>query len=136
MIFSVIAAKDGDTFHDTVEAVDQEEAERLAREQVAEAWDMMDFLTEAVDSGDPTLFDCELDGFAVDPEPPSPPSLALDVLARTFADAKDAPTSFEDPMWLDGFEDARGIIAHRLALALPEGERRAFLAAAGVEAAS
>lgn len=49
---------------------------------------------------------------------------------QTFNDAKDAPTSFEDETWLEGFEDGRQIIAHRLALALPEADRAAFLAGA------
>jgi hypothetical protein len=48
-------------------------------------------------------------------------------VAATFRDAKDAPTSFEDQQWLEGFEFARLAIAERLALSLPESERLAFI---------
>lgn len=67
MLYSVIAAKDGDTYHDQVEAADQEEAEELARTQLAEAWHMTDTLQSYIDEGDPEGFAGELDGFAVDP---------------------------------------------------------------------
>jgi hypothetical protein len=53
----------------------------------------------------------------------------LSRIAETFAAAKDAPTSFEDEQWLEGFEDSRQMIAGRLALDVPEPERPAFLAA-------
>lgn len=39
-------------------------------------------------------------------------------IAKIFADAKDAPTSFENEDWLEGFEDARQIIAFRFASTL------------------
>lgn len=68
MRYSVIAAKDGDVYHDEVEAADQEEAERKAREQVAEAWNMGEELKRAIADDDVLgWFDAELDGFAVDP---------------------------------------------------------------------
>jgi hypothetical protein len=133
--FSVIAARDGDVYHDAVEANDQAEAETKAREQLAEAWHMTDELALAREEGDESAFDAELDGFAVDPEPAPIGALPLAAIAGIFADAKDAPTSFEPEEWLEGFEDGRGMIAHRIALALPEADRRAFLVAARVEAA-
>lgn len=39
---------------------------------------------------------------------------ALKIVTETFALAEDAPTSFEDEQWLEGFEDARQMIAVRL----------------------
>lgn len=42
----------------------------------------------------------------------------IDVIAKVFSDAKDAPTSFEPEEWLEGFEDGRQIIAERIALEL------------------
>lgn len=45
---------------------------------------------------------------------------ALKIVADTFALAKDAPTSFEDEQWLEGFEDARCMIAVRLAAELEQ----------------
>lgn len=55
-----------------------------------------------------------------------------DTVARVFAEAKDAPSSFESEDWLEGFEDGRCMIAVRLALDLPEPERAAFLTACAV----
>lgn len=43
---------------------------------------------------------------------------AIEIVARVFREAKDAPTSFEDEKWLDGFEDGRQIIGERVALEL------------------
>ena len=113
MRYSVIAARDGDTYHDEVFADDQDAAEDMAREQLAEAWGMESDLQRAKDEEDMTLFDCELDGFAVDPDPD-----ITELIARVFKDAKDAPTSFEPEEWLEGFEDGRKIIAERIALVL------------------
>jgi hypothetical protein len=67
MRYSVIAARDGDVYHDSVEAETQEEADTKAREQLAEAWNMQDYLQSARDEGDESEFEAELDGFAVDP---------------------------------------------------------------------
>lgn len=39
-------------------------------------------------------------------------------VVKTFADAKNAPTSFEDEQWLEGFEFARRFIATHLAESL------------------
>ncbi len=36
-------------------------------------------------------------------------------IARIFGLAKEAPTSFEDEQWLEGFEDGRQMIAYRFA---------------------
>jgi hypothetical protein len=72
--FEIFAARDGDTYRDTVGAADQEEAESKAREQLAEAWRMTDELYLARKEGDESAFDAELDGFSVEPcyTPPAP----------------------------------------------------------------
>ena len=119
MRYSVIAARDGDTYHDEVFADDQDAAFVAAREQLAEAWNMQDVLQRARSEGDETIFDADLDGFSVDPDPDP-----LEIVADVFRDARDAPTSFEDQRWLDGFEDGRRIIAERLSLRL--GGLRSF----------
>jgi hypothetical protein len=113
MRYSVIAARDGDTYHDEVFADTQEEAERLAREELAEAWNLQEALKEALDAGDPTIFDADTDGFSVTPDPDP-----IEIVAMVFRDAKDAPTSFEDEEWLEGFESGRQMIAERVALHL------------------
>lgn len=43
---------------------------------------------------------------------------AIEIVAKTFALAEDAPTSFEDENWLEGFEAARCMIAVRLSAEL------------------
>lgn len=67
--YSVIAAKDGDVYHDEVQANSQEVAEAKARRQVAAAWNMTDTLDQYIGEDDEEGFDAELDGFAVDPVP-------------------------------------------------------------------
>jgi hypothetical protein len=69
MRYSVIAALDGSVYHDEVEADNQEDAEAEARAMLASAWGMTPTLQDALNESDPTLFDAELDGFAVDPAP-------------------------------------------------------------------
>lgn len=62
--------------------------------------------------------------------------MTTDEIAKIFADAKDAPTSFEDETWLEGFEDGRQIIAYRFAeIAFPKDmkARRAFCKVAKVK---
>ena len=54
-------------------------------------------------------------------------------IAKVFAAAKDAPTSFESEEWLGGFEFARQTLACRLAVRLlPMPEQEAFMDACGV----
>ena len=48
-------------------------------------------------------------------------------VAAVFAAAKDAPTSFEDQDWLEGFEAARCMIAVRMSMDLPQHEVETFL---------
>lgn len=67
MRYSVIITEDGDTFHDTVEADNQEQAETAARDIIANAWNREDTLIEARAEGDETAFDAHFDSFAVDP---------------------------------------------------------------------
>jgi len=61
---------------------------------------------------------------------------AIKIMAETFALAEDAPTSFEDEEWLDGFEAARCMIAARLAENLERAgvieSASAFLDACGI----
>lgn len=40
----------------------------------------------------------------------------IDLVAKVFAESKDAPTSFEDETWIEGFQDGRAIVAERMAL--------------------
>lgn len=129
MRYAVTCAKDGDLFRDSVEAEDQERAETAGRDLIADAWSMRDTLDRCRAEGDESEFDSYLDAFAVDPDP-----LALDVdkVAETFAAAKEAPTSFEDEQWLEGFEAARRMIAERLAAALDDDDRESFLQSADV----
>lgn len=86
MRYSVIAARDGDTYHDEVSADNQEEAETKAREQLAEAWHMQSELKQAREEGDESAFDAELDGFAVDPDERSTMTLNAAQLYRQLAD--------------------------------------------------
>jgi hypothetical protein len=44
----------------------------------------------------------------------------IQIVAETFATAKDAPTSFEPQEWLEGFEAARCMIAVRLSTELEQ----------------
>lgn len=44
----------------------------------------------------------------------------LKIVAATFALAKGAPTSFESEEWLEGFEDARCMIAVRISAELEQ----------------
>jgi hypothetical protein len=70
MRYEVIAALDGNIYHDDVEAADQEEAESKARAQLAEAWGLTLTLNRYRAEDDEEGFDCELDGFSVDPVAP------------------------------------------------------------------
>lgn len=87
MRYSVIASQDGNVYHDSVEASSQEEAETLARDQLAEAWDMCDILDRARAEGAEDEFDAELDGFAVDPDMDERMRLAGDALCELLEDA-------------------------------------------------
>jgi rubrerythrin len=56
-------------------------------------------------------------------------------IAGVFRDAKDAPTSFEPEEWIEGFQDARSMIAERIALRfkdLPGFNEATFLLACDV----
>lgn len=63
--FSVYAARDGDTYHGTVEADDQHQAESQARGDVADEFQLCDELKQAREEGDECAFEAELDGFDV-----------------------------------------------------------------------
>lgn len=67
--FSIIAAHDGDVYHDSIEAADNDQAYSLARRKLAADWHMTETLEQYIAEGDEEGFDGELDGFAVDPEP-------------------------------------------------------------------
>jgi len=68
MRYSVTVTDDGSTFHDSVEADSQEEAETKARELIAESWDCQDRLDEARNEGSEIDFDANFDTFTVDPD--------------------------------------------------------------------
>lgn len=67
--FSIFAARDGDTYLDSVEADNQADAETKARKQLAVAWNMVDLLEAWIREDHESGFDAELDGFLVTPAP-------------------------------------------------------------------
>lgn len=66
MKFTFFAARDGDTISGDVMAPDYEEAQRLARHDIAKRFGLTQELDEAATGEDWSFFDAELDGFTVE----------------------------------------------------------------------
>lgn len=107
--FRIFAARDGDTFHETIEAADYDSAEDHARELIAKDFRLPEELASARAEDDSGLFDAELDGFTVEEVenfiPPAALAGAIAIL-RELANGETTSARMNEIM-----DEARAILA-------------------------